>query len=136
MDPTLPLPPPAPRNSASMKEATLAGALQTQLQLAVTLQDRLNDPSERLDPRDFKELVSAASSILALAHRSDEALRTIQTYEAVFGCVMEFLRRRGDQVGEDLVAELRGVARDLHAADELADAEKWAKKDQDTAAGD
>jgi hypothetical protein len=119
-----------------VKEATLAGALQTQLQLAVTLQERLNDPSERLDPRDFKELVSAASSILALAHRSDEALRTIQTYEAVFGVVMEFLRRRGDQVGEDLVAELRGVARDLHAADELADAEKWAKKDQDTAAWD
>jgi hypothetical protein len=124
MDPTLPLPPPAPAPKPE-KEATLAGALQAQLQLAVSIQERLADPSERLEPRDFKDLVSAASGIVALAHRSDEALRTISTYERAFAVVFEFLRRRGDAIGEDLVSELRSVARDLHAENDLRDAEKW-----------
>lgn len=118
MDPTKPIPfVPAPPKEE--EDATLAEALQTQLKLARTIQNRLNDPSEALDPREFKELVNAASSIVSLAHRSDQALREIETYKKFAATVLEFLRRRGDQIGEDLVSELHGVARDLHVEGEV-----------------
>ena len=118
MDPTKPIPfVPAPPKEE--EDATLAEALQTQLKLARTIQNRLNDPSEALDPREFKELVNAASSIVSLAHRSDQALREIETYKKFAATVLEFLRRRGDQIGEDLVSELHGVAEDLHVAPEF-----------------
>ena len=115
MDPTKPIAPSAPSRKASEPEATLAEALQAQLNLAVTIQRKLNDPSSGLEAREYKDLVTAASGIVALAHRSDEALRTIETYQHFASVVLEFLRRRGDQIGEDLVAELRLVAQDLHA---------------------
>lgn len=120
MDPTKPIPfVPALHAMAPEEEATLAEALQTQLKLARTIQSRLNDPTEILDPREFKELVNAASSIVGLAHRSDQALREIETYKKFAATVLEFLRRRGDQLGEDLVAELQQVARDLHVESEV-----------------
>lgn len=120
MDPTKPIPyVPIPARASDEEDATLAEALQTQLRLARTIQKRLSDPSEGLDPRDFKELVNAASSIVALAHRSDQALREIETYKKFAATVLEFLRRRGDQIGEDLVSELTAVARDLHVEGEV-----------------
>lgn len=119
MDPTKPVAPPPPPGGGDVPEATLAGALQAQLKLAVTIQKKLNDPSSGLDPRDYKDLTAAVSGILALAHRSDEALRTIETYQKFASVVLEFLRRRGDQIGEDLVAELREVASDLHVEGEI-----------------
>lgn len=115
MDPSKPLTTPPPPELDDSTEATLAEALQAQLKLAVTIQKKLNNPASGLDPREFKDLVTAASGIVALAHRSDEALRTIETYQKFTAVVLEFLRRRGDEVGEDLVAELRAVAGDLHA---------------------
>lgn len=124
MDPAKPLIPPAPLATGQSPEVTLAEALQSQLRLAVTIQRKLSDPSSGLDPRDYKDLTTAVSGILALAHRSDEALRVIETYQRFASVVFEFLRRRGDEIGEDLVSELRDVARDLHAEDAIAEAER------------
>jgi hypothetical protein len=115
MDPSKPFQPPSAPPLADAPEATLADALQAQLKLAITIQRKLNDPASGLEAREYKDLVTAASGIVALAHRSDEALRTIETYQKFAAVVLEFLRRRGDQIGEDLVEELRDVARDLHA---------------------
>lgn len=124
MDPSKPLATPPPPELDNSAEATLAEALQAQLKLAVTIQKKLNNPASGLDPREFKDLVTAASGIVALAHRSDEALRTIETYQKFAAVVFEFLRRRGGEIGEDLVAELRGVAGDLHAGSALDTAER------------
>jgi|APFre7841882724_1041349.scaffolds.fasta_scaffold13162_2 hypothetical protein len=125
MDPSKPLTaPPPPSDLDDTAEATLAEALQAQLKLAVTIQRKLNNPATSLDPREFKDLVTAASGIVALAHRSDEALRTIETYQRFTAVVFEFLRRRGGEIGEDLVAELREVAGDLHARSALDTAER------------
>jgi len=125
MDPAKPLIPPAPPSATGQSpEVTLAEALQSQLRLAVAIQGKLSDPSSKLDPRDYKDLTTAVSGILALAHRSDEALRVIQTYQTFASVVFEYLRRRGDEIGEDLVAELRDVARDLHSEDAVAEAER------------
>lgn len=92
--------------------ATLEEVLATQLGLAKRLQQRLIN-EEYLEPRDYKDLVSTANNILALAHRTEEATRVIATYKLFVSTVTEFLRNRSDTIGEDLIEELLKTAKSL-----------------------
>jgi len=115
MDPSQPFPSSVAVSTAD-GETSLSEVLNTQLSLAKEIQERLRGSSGRnLDPREYKDLVSAASGIVSMAHRTQEAVRTIETYEAFAGVVFEFLRERGDNLGEDLVAKLKEVASTMNA---------------------
>lgn len=97
-------------------EVLLEDILQTQLRIAHDLQQQITSAGvSGLSPRDRKDLAQAASGIIGLAHRTEESLRTIETYKAFFGVVLEFLRDRSDTLGEDLVGELKKTATRLGA---------------------
>lgn len=102
----------APSGANQDPTATLEEVLATQLGLAKRLQQRLIN-EEYLEPRDYKDLVSTANNILALAHRTEEATRIIGTYKLFVSTVTEFLRNRSDTIGEDLIEELLKTAKNL-----------------------
>ena len=98
-------------------EANLSNLLQSQLQLAEKLQEKILDGGlTTLPPRELKELVNSVSTLLTLAHRTGQADQEIQTYKLYVSVVNDFLRRRSDALGEDLAEELRVVAREYAGA--------------------
>jgi hypothetical protein len=118
MDPSMPMnygqQLPAPPGDRA--EVLLEDILQRQLKIAHDLQQQIeNAGATGLSPRDRKDLAQAASGIIGLAHRTEESLRIIETYKALFGIVLEFLRNRSDSLGEDLVGELKKTAERLGA---------------------
>ena len=122
MDPTAPIHRPSPVSDVSPSptqnsEASLGSLLQTQLQVAQELQKKLLGGSlDALPPRDLKEMVNSVSTLLTLAHRTGQADQEIRTYRLYVDIVNDFLRRRGDSLGEDLAAELRQVASEYQDA--------------------
>lgn len=121
MDPSKPLP--APGNSSPQDPApTLEGLLSSQLRLAQSLQTRLNNQEAEgtLSPRDYRDFASAATGIISLAHRTEEALKVIKTYSTFFEVVLEFVRSRSDSLGEDLVAKLMETSRELRSEQEAS----------------
>jgi hypothetical protein len=74
---------------------------------------------ESLSPRDLKDLAAGASSLIALSHRTEQTLQEISTYRVFLNVVLEFLRRRSDTLGEDLLGELQAVAQELRAQTEF-----------------
>jgi hypothetical protein len=103
----------------SQDEATLESILKAQLNIASTIQSKLESESN-LDPREYKDLIVAATGIISLAHRTEESLKTITTLQLFVDTVMEFLKSRSDTVGEDLVAALVRVAEGLNAREEVS----------------
>jgi hypothetical protein len=88
--------------------------LKTQLRLTNTLQKQLVEGGiNSLPPREVKELLTAVGSMLTLAHKTDEVLRELETYKLLLEVIFEWVRRRADSTGEDLLTELRGVASEL-----------------------
>lgn len=124
MDPSMPVNqgqlPPAP--PGAKPEVQLEVVLQRQLNIANGLQDMIDSAGTvGLSSRDLKDLTQAASGIIGLAHRTEESLRVIETYKALFEIVLEFLRNRSDSLGEDLVAELKKTADRLGALGAVKD---------------
>lgn len=129
-DPTAPAKP-APLEAFGRK-ISVQGLLEQQLQIAADLQSMIKEQRNNLSPRDYRDLATSTSNLIALAHRTDHMLRTTQTYQAFVDVVMEFLRKRSDDLGEDLLEELRESAKELRAEAELdtatglsADNESW-----------
>lgn len=120
MDPSKPLPLQDP--AAKDGTPTLEGLLSSQLLLAQSLQERLNRTGAEgeLSARDYRDFTSATTSIISLAHRTEEALKEIRAYAKFFEVVLEFFRARSDTLGEDLVAQLMEVSRQLRLEGEAA----------------
>ena len=88
----------------------LRSMLKEQLKLTSKLQAKLSVGIEALPPREVKELIGSISSILTLAHRTEEILTELDTYKLFMDATVKFLKTRQDSLGEDLVGELRQVA--------------------------
>ena len=99
----------------------LQGLLETQLQIAGALQQLIIRDQRTLSARDFKDLSSAASSLIALSHRTERTLEEISTYRVFASTVLEFLRKRSDSLGEDLLEELHRVAHEMGTTDKLTE---------------
>ena len=97
----------------SEKPVRFETLLKTQLTIAGALQRKLCDPNLRVEVSELRGLVSASNQLVASLQRGGEALRALETYRAMLTVVLEFLKRRTDTLGEDLLAELREVAREL-----------------------
>jgi hypothetical protein len=97
----------------------LQGLLETQLRIAGALQQLIIRDQRTLSARDFKDLSSAASSLIALSHRTERTLEEISTYRIFASTVLEFLRNRSDSLGEDLLEELHRVAHEMSTTDTL-----------------
>ena len=118
MNPTQPLT--AARTAALADDPTLEGLLSSQLKLAQTLQERLNrQDGDELSARDYRDFTSAATNIIALAHRTEEALREIRTLRTFIEVVLEFMKERSDTLGEDLVAQLVETSRSLRSEQDV-----------------
>lgn len=99
----------------NLPDVTLDELFRTQLKLVASVQGRLFTSADSMTSRDFRDLVSVSSNVLALAHRTESLQKTIATLELFSATVLEFLKSRSDTVGEDLVARLKEVARGLNA---------------------
>lgn len=91
----------------------MRGMLKTQLMLTAQIQRKLRVGIDALPPREVKELISSISSILTLAHRTEEILKELDTYKLFMDATIKWLKTRSDGLGEDLVAELRTVASNM-----------------------
>jgi hypothetical protein len=101
----------------SGQPADLSTLLQSQLRLAERLQKKLlGGGLNSMPAREMKELVNSLSTLLTLAHRTNQANEEIQTYKMFVTVVMDFLKRRGDSLGEDLAEELRQVGKEYAGA--------------------
>jgi hypothetical protein len=116
MDPTgvIPYDQPQPRNpldaapAPSSDVVTLSTLLQSQLRLVKKLQDQLNRGGvESLEPREVKEYLSSITTILTLAHRTEDLVKELKTYQQFRDVVIDWARSRSDGLGEDLVEALR-----------------------------
>ena len=104
-------PPPLGDPVDTTEEVSLRSLLRTQLLLTKAVQDQLvNGGINSLPPREVKELISSVSSILNIAHRTEEIVNELDTYKLFKDVVMEFLKTRQDETGEKLIEELRKVA--------------------------
>ena len=111
LDPSLPLNLPHQPDS----DADLQDLLEKQLKIAAAMQAVILRDQSSLSARDLKDLAAAASSLIALSHRTEQTLKEITTYRTFVNVVLEFLKRRSDDIGNDLLAELREVAQELRA---------------------
>lgn len=118
-DPTLPRD--VTERPAPAEPTDLQDLLRKQLQIAETMQSIILRDKESLSPRDLKDLAAGASSLIALSHRTEQTLQEISTYRVFLNVVLEFLRRRSDTLGEDLLGELQAVAQELRAQTEYAE---------------
>jgi hypothetical protein len=112
------------QSTSSRQASSVQSLLETQLTIAADLQELIRSQSSSLSPREYKELATATSNLIGLAHKTDETLKTIQSYRVFVDVVLDFLRQRSDSLGEDLLAELREVAKGLKAEvalDEVAE---------------
>ena len=92
--------------------------LKTQLTLTNRLQQQLLDGGlNSLPPREVKEILTTVSSMLTLAHRTDEVSRELETYKLIVEVVFAWVKKRADSTGEDLLAELRAVAATMRNSD-------------------
>lgn len=129
LDPTLPMDAPALPFSAP---ADLQRLLQTQLQIADTLQRLIIRDQASLSPRELKDLAASASSLISLSHRTETTLNEIATYRLFLDAILEFLRRRSDSLGVDLMAELQRVAQELRAEHAYTEAIRLVAQDDAT----
>ena len=93
--------------------------LKKQIQIASALQEQICKPGQTLEVKELKDLIAASSSLVTAAHRGGEALKSLETYRVFVSVVIEFLRRRSDTLGEDLVEELKTVAQELRAEETI-----------------
>lgn len=114
-----PSPGSSPNGGAVPSSASLSDILTKQLEVAGDIQKQLTNGT--LDPKDYKDLITAANNIITMAHRTDESLRIIETYKIFTESVMEFLRSRSDQLGEDLVKQLKTTAAGLRTERQVTD---------------
>ncbi|MEN6304897.1 MAG: hypothetical protein ABFD96_19355 [Armatimonadia bacterium] len=121
LDPSAPI---ANQHTTEPPEADLQDLLEKQLKIASAMQQVILRDQSSLSPRDLKDLAAAASSLISLSHRTEQTLREITTYRTFVTTVLEFLRRRSDSVGTDLLAELKAVAKELRAEEELSEAQR------------
>jgi hypothetical protein len=118
MNPTAPLPPP-PILSDPKVGVDTTSLLTRQMQIADLLQQAVIDGKNSLSTRDLKDLATASSTMIGLAQKTEHLLKEVETYRLFSSVVMEFIRQRTDSLGEDLLAELRSVAAELHAQKEV-----------------
>ena len=87
---------------------SLSTLLQSQLRLVKKLQDQLTRGGiESLEPREVKEYLSSITTILTLAHRTEDLVKELKTYQQFRDVVIDWARSRSDGLGEDLVEALR-----------------------------
>jgi hypothetical protein len=60
-----------------------------------------------LEPREVKEYLSSITTILTLAHRTEDLVKELKTYQQFRDVVIDWARSRSDGLGEDLVEALR-----------------------------
>lgn len=96
-----------------MREVSLEQLLDRQLGIADTLQNVLITQQAGMDFKDMQSLASTTSSLIALSHKTDSALRQLSTYRTFVDIVLEFLSERSDTLGEDLLAHLRLKAAEM-----------------------
>jgi hypothetical protein len=99
---------------ASDTRIEVSQLLRTQLHLVNTLQKQLvGGGLNSLTPREIKDPLASISSMLALADRTGEMQRELDTYKLLLDTVFAWVRQRADSTGEDLLAELRQVGAEL-----------------------
>jgi len=91
--------------------------LERQLRIASSLQEAILAEGSNIGPKDLKDLASTASTVIGLSYKTEQLLTEISTLRLFSQVVLEFLRNRSDTLGEDLLAELREVAKGLNASD-------------------
>jgi hypothetical protein len=121
LNPSAPIQKKPPQSAANVDTSSL---LTKQMKIAGILQDTVLLGKDSLGTRDLKDLATASSTMIGLAQKTDHLLREVETLRLFSVVVMDFLRRRSDTLGEDLLAELRLVAEDLHAEASVAEAER------------
>ena len=91
----------------------LQGLLETQLQIAHVIQQAVLRDRHTMSARDLKDLSGAASSLIALSHRTEKTLQAVTTYRVFVGVVfLELTGRLGELAGEiigDAEAPVGGV---------------------------
>ena len=116
-------PPPPPPGLDEERQLDLGSLLKEQMRLASKLQEKLGNMADAEggidNARDFQSLLAGTSGVLSLAHRTDELSQTLDTYKLFVDVTLEFVRRRSDQLGTDLLEELKTVAADLRAGSRL-----------------
>ncbi len=123
-DPALPLD--IDLSSNPGESTDLRVLLEKQLQIASVMQGVILRDHSALSPRDLKDLAAAASSLIALSHRTEQTLREITTYRTFVNVVLEFLKQRSDTLGQDLLEQLREVAQEMRAEEEFRDVQRQA----------
>jgi hypothetical protein len=93
--------------------ASLQQLLERQLQVADKVQRQLIEHRGVMDVKDLQGLANTASSLIALAHKTDSALSQLATFRLFADTVLEFLQDRSDTLGEDLLAQLKAKAAEL-----------------------
>lgn len=105
-----------PGFDGNLNEAvSLEDLLKNQIIIAGELQKIIRQQGSHLDPKELKDLVQTSSTVVAAAYKAGESLRALSTYRTFVEVVLEFLKRRSDTLGDDLLAELLSTARDLRA---------------------
>jgi hypothetical protein len=89
--------------------------LERQLQIASSLQEAILRDGDSLAPKELQALASTASSVISLSWKTEQLIQEISTLRLFSQVVLEFLRNRSDQLGEDLLSELRDVAESMSA---------------------
>lgn len=84
-----------------------------QLSIAAEVQRLIINSKGTLASDELKELVALSVQLVNAINRTEETVKALNTYKAFFGVIIEFLRRRTDAVGDDLVAELKAVATEM-----------------------
>lgn len=102
--------------TSSYEEMSFEELLKKQIYIAGSIQERICDPNQHYEIKEIKDLVMTSSSLLTLAQRSGEALSSLETYRVFLSIVVEFLKRRRDTTGEDLLSELKEISHELRAS--------------------
>lgn len=101
--------------SGEALEVSLESLLSNQVTIAGELQRIITSSGGQMDTKDLRDLVSTLSALVNSIHKANEPLKALSTYRLFTDVVIEFIRRRSDTLGDDLVAELHQVARELRA---------------------
>lgn len=81
--------------------------------LAETLMEYVSSHSGSLTVDDIRALTTTINQTLSAVHKTGGLLSELTTYRSFLDTVLEFLQRRQDSIGTDLLRELRQVAESM-----------------------
>lgn len=114
-DPSEIIAPPLGAFSGDASDVSLESLLNEQIKIAGELQRIITEQGKSMDTKDLRDLVSTTNTLVSSIHRTGESLRALATYRAFTDVILEFIRTRTDQFGDDLLDDLTRVARELRA---------------------